>query len=427
MLLWWKIKKEKKMTEMTQRQKYDLKRQLEELKACRGRHTELISLYVPPNKQIFDVNSYLKNEYSQSQNIKSKTTMKNVISAIESIMSRLKQFKQPPENGVIFFVGHKSVGSDKTEMVAFVIEPPIPITTFLYRCDSSFYLEPLEEMLVEKEIYGLLLIDRRECTIGLLKGNRIELLKYMTSQVPGKHGRGGQSQRRFERLTEIAAHEWFVKCGEQASDIFQTTAEIKGIFVGGPGPTKQYFVEESYLHYEIQDKIVDTYDTGYTDEFGLRELVSAASETMSNLKISKEKKLMKKFLKEVTKTENSLAIYGEIQVRKALEMGVVDTLLLSENLRKYRLKLKCPSCDYAEEKTITEEQIDDFEPPFCNKCGNSSDMEIVDKIDLIDELSDLAENTSSKVEIISLGSEEGDSLYSAFNGIAGILRYPIDL
>jgi peptide chain release factor subunit 1 len=154
--------------------------------------------------------------------------MKNVISAIESIMSRLKQFKQPPENGVIFFVGHKSVGSDKTEMVAFVIEPPIPIATFLYRCDSTFYLDPLEEMLVEKEIYGLLLIDRRECTVGLLKGNRVELLKYMTSQVPGKHGRGGQSQRRFERLTEVAAHEWFVRCGEQASDIFKTIFLLVG-------------------------------------------------------------------------------------------------------------------------------------------------------------------------------------------------------
>ena len=50
-----------------------------------------------------------------------------------------------------------------------------------------------------------------------------------------------------------------------------------------------------------------------------------------------------------------------------------------------------------------------------------------EKIDLIDELSDLAEKTGCKVELISLGSEEGDSLYSAFNGIAGILRYPIDL
>jgi peptide chain release factor subunit 1 len=415
------------MAEMTQREKYDLKRQIEELKSCRGRHTELISLYVPPNKQIFDVNSYLKNEYSQSQNIKSKTTMKNVLSAIESIMSRLKQFKQPPDNGVIFFVGHKSVGSDKTEMVAFVITPPQPITTFLYRCDSLFYLEPLEQMLIEKEIYGLLLIDRRECTVGILKGNRIQMLKYMTSQVPGKHGRGGQSQRRFERLTEIAAHEWFVKCGEQASEIFQNQSDIQGILIGGPGPTKQFFVEENFLHYEVQDKIIDTFDTGYTDEFGLRELVSAASETMTDLKISKEKKLMKRFLSEVTKTDKSLAVYGEIQLRKALEMGAVDTLLLSENLRKFRIKLKCTSCDYTEERTISEDALEDFSAPDCSKCDSSTSMEIIEKIDLIDELSDLTEKIGGKIEIISLGSEEGDSLYSAFNGIAGILRYPLDL
>ena len=414
------------MTELTPRQKYDLKRKLEELKACRGRHTELISLYVPPNKQIYDVNSYLRNEYSQSQNIKSKTTMKNVLSAIESIMSRLKQFKKPPENGVVFFVGHKSVGSDKTEMVAYVIEPPLPVVTFLYRCDSTFYIEPIEQMLQEKEIYGLFLIDRRECTIGILRGNRVELLKYMTSQVPGKHGRGGQSQRRFERLTEIAAHEWFVKCGEKASEIFRAEKDVKGILVGGPGPTKQYFVAENYLHYEVQNKIIETFDTGYTDEYGLRELVSAASETMVDLKISKEKKLMKQFLKEVTKSKDSLAIYGEQHVRKALEMGVVNILLLSENLRKYRVKLKCSSCGSFEYRTYSEEALENFSSPKCLKC-NSSSMEIVDKVDLIDELSDLAERTGCKVELISMGSEEGDSLYSAFSGIAGILRYYIEI
>jgi len=415
------------MSEMTQREKYDLKRKLEELKACKGRHTELISLYVPPSKQIFDVTAYLKNEYSQSQNIKSKTTMKNVLSAIESITSRLKHFKQPPENGVVFFVGHKSVGADKTEMVAYIIEPPMPITTFLYRCDSLFYTEPLEAMMVEKEIYGLFLIDRRECTIGILRGNRVEMLKYMTSQVPGKHGRGGQSQRRFERLTEIAAHEWFVKCGEIASEIFQQEENLKGILVGGPGPTKHYFVEENYLHYEIQDKIIDTFDTGYTDEFGLREIVSSASETMTNLKVSSEKKLMKRFLKEVTKTDNSLAVYGELQVRKALDMGVVDTLLLSENLRRFRVKLVCPTCDYSEMRTLNEDDLEEFTPPKCSKCKNPTEMEIKEKLDLIDELSDLAEKTSANVEIISADSEEGDSLYSAFDGIAGILRYSVDL
>ncbi len=415
------------MSEMTQRQKYDLKRKLEELRNCKGRHTELISLYVPPSKQIFDVTSYLRNELSQSQNIKSKTTMKNVLSAIESIMSRLRKYKKPPENGIIFFVGHKGISGDKTEMVAFEIEPPMPIVTFLYRCDSLFYLEPLESMMVEKEIYGLFLIDRRECTIGVLKGNRVSMLKYMTSQVPGKHGRGGQSQRRFERLTEIAAHEWFVKCGERASEIFLAEKDIKGILVGGPGPTKHYFIDEKYLHYEIQDKIIEMFDTGYTDEFGLRELVSSASGTMSDLRVSKEKKIMKRFLKEVTKTEGSLAVYGEMHIRKALAMGVVDTILLSENIRKYRIKLKCTSCNYSEKRTVTEDALNEFKYPNCPKCDTSNVMEWEEKIDIIDELSDLAEKTGCKVELISHGSEEGDSLFSAFDGIAGILRYHVDI
>ena len=102
---------------------------------------------------------------------------------------------------------------------------------------------------------------------------------------------------------------------------------MKGILVGGPGPTKQYFVNEVYLHYEIQKKIIDTFDTGYTDEFGLRELVANAADKMTDLKVSQEKKIMKRFLSEVTKSEKSMAVYGEHQVRKALEMGVVDTLL----------------------------------------------------------------------------------------------------
>jgi peptide chain release factor subunit 1 len=108
-------------------------------------------------------------------------------------------------------------------------------------------------------------------------------------------------------------------------------------------------------------------------------------------------------------------------------MGVVSTLLLSENLRKYRIKLKCHSCDYSEERTVDEETLNDFELPNCPKCDTSTAMELEEKIDIIDELSDLAEKTGCKVKLISLDSEEGDSLYSAFNGIAGILRYPVEL
>ncbi|RLF38962.1 MAG: peptide chain release factor 1 [Thermoplasmata archaeon] len=408
------------MEELDEVQRYEFKKKLEEIKACKGKHTELISLYIPPDRQISDVNAYLRNEYSQSMNIKSKTTRKNVLSAIESIMSKLKYFKKPPKNGLVFFVGHKEAEAGQSEMVSFVIEPPLPLNIFLYRCDSSFYTKPLEELLEEKEVYGLFLIDRRECTIGMLRGKRIELIDHLTSRVPGKHGRGGQSQRRFERLIELAAHEWFVKCGERISEIFMNEKNLKGIFVGGPGPTKLYFLESSYLHHEVQKKVLDVFDTGYTDETGLRELVNLVAKKLENLKISHEKKVMDKFFKEIVKKKDSMAIYGEEEVRNALENGAVQTLLLSEDLKKYRVKLRCNQCGYNEERTVDEKEIEKLEKQ-CKKCGG--EMAIENKLDLVEELSKKAKERGTKVELISTDSEEGQALLTTFGGVAGILRY----
>ena len=98
-------------------EKYEFKQSLERIRNYKGHATELVSLYIPPERKIYDVQSYLRNESSQSANIKSKTTRKNVSAAIESITSRLKLFKELPENGVVFFVGHVSKGGNQTKMI----------------------------------------------------------------------------------------------------------------------------------------------------------------------------------------------------------------------------------------------------------------------------------------------------------------------
>ena len=41
-------------------------------------------------------------------------------------------------------------------MVQYVIDPPEPIGAFLYRCDSTFFTEPLSTMLVDKKYRGSL-------------------------------------------------------------------------------------------------------------------------------------------------------------------------------------------------------------------------------------------------------------------------------
>jgi len=183
--------------EFTAQEKYEFKRLLDDLRSRTGRGTELISLYIPHDKQISDVASQLREEHGQASNIKSKVTRTNVQSALESALARLRLIPKAPENGVVIFIGAIDIGSNKTDMYSVALEPPDPIVTYRYHCDSSFLLTPLEDMLADKRTYGLVVLDRREAAVGLLKGKQIEPMKHLTSTVPGKQRKGGQSSHRF--------------------------------------------------------------------------------------------------------------------------------------------------------------------------------------------------------------------------------------
>ena len=409
------------------RKRYDFKKTLEKLQSQQGDGTELITLYIPPDKQIYDVTNQLKDEFGQCANIKSKQTRTNVQSAISSILARLKYYKRPPEKGMAVFCGTIKLYGDRTDLQCTVIEPPEPLNLYMYRCSSNFELEPLKQMLEEKYVYGLLVLDKREAYWGFLRGNRIEPMGGANSTVPGKMRKGGQSAARFGRLREIAIDEFYTKVGERASAIFLAEKDFfvrfKGVLIGGPSPTKEEFEKGNYLHHEVQKRIIGLFDVAYTNEDGLPELVDAAKDALSGMAVIKEKSFMDRFLKELIK-DNGVAAYGEESIRKNLELGAVDTLLLSSNLRKSRLKIKCQSCGHTEEKTVSIEPgktVRDIPLGACPKC--TSPLMLDEEVDIIDELATLADQSSAKVEIISDDFEEGSILYTAFGGIAAILRY----
>jgi peptide chain release factor subunit 1 len=406
--------------------RYSFQRKLDEIAAVKGRATELVSLYVSPGKQISDVMGYLRNEYAQSSNIKSRTTRKNVMWAIESLMGRVRQFKEPPANGVAFFVGSKAVGADKSEAVTFIVEPPEPLNTYLYRCDSTFFLDPLLAMVHEPDVWGLIVMDRAEVTLGLLRGKRVETLRNRQSLVPSKHGRGGQSAHRFERMIEHAAHEFFVKIAEMAGELFLPRKDtLKGILIGGPGATKEYFYKEGYLHHELQQKVVlPLFDTGYTDDFGLKELVEKATQTLHGLEITEEKRIIQRLLNEIRKAESGLAAYGEADVARALELGSVDVLLVSEGLRRRRVTFRCTSCQTTFERTLPDDQIDPVLDGPCPNCGQRTLTEVSAE-DYVEGLFRRASDSGATVRLISSESEEGEMLAKAFQGIAALLRYPL--
>ena len=95
------------------------------------------------------------------------------------------------------------------------------------------------------------------------------------------------------KTNEDAAHEFFKKVADFAVNLFLSRTELVGLLIGGPGATKDFFIKEEYLHHELQKKVIKPYfDTGYTDESGLRELVDAAKDTIQDIDLVEEKKFV---------------------------------------------------------------------------------------------------------------------------------------
>ena len=394
-----------------------------------GRGTELVSVYVPPGKQISDVINTLRDEYGTASNIKSTTTRKNVMDAIVKVQQRLKLFKEPPENGLVIFCGaipQNGPGSERIE--TYVIVPPEPIHIYLYRCDARFHTEHLQEMLREKETYGILLIDAGGATIATLQGRRMEIVREMTSGVPGKTRAGGQSARRYERLREMRLQEYFTRVGKHANDTFLPSENFKGLMLGGPGPTKYDFEKGDYLNYMLKNKILDIVDTAYVEEQGVKEVVEKAPEVMRKVRYIEERQIMTQFLYEIGH-DTGLATYGEAEVRRAVQAGAVKTLLLSEGLDIMRVTVKCSACGYQEQQNVKEQMLTSFEQSLsgksCPKCKAPA-LGVTEKQDLIDDFAQLAEYTNAEVEIISTETEEGQMLKKSFGGIAAILRFKLD-
>lgn len=411
----------------TSLQIFRLKKALGTLSRKEGRGTELVSLYVPPDRQISEVVSMLKQEYGTAANIKSDTTRKNVQDAIVKVMQRLKLFKEVPENGLVIFCGaipqNGGPGSERIE--TYVLTPPEPIQVYLYRCDSRFHTEYIEEFLKEKETYGLLVIDSSASTFATLTGRRLEIQREITSGVPGKFRAGGQSARRFERQREAKLLDYFKRIGKHANEIFTPIEDLKGVIIGGPGLTKFDFEKRDFLHYTLKDKIVDTIDTSYVGEQGVEEVVEKAPEILRRIRYVEEKKIIQNFLYQIGH-DTGLATYGEKEVRRALEAGAVETLLLSEALDKVRVRVECTACDYTKEETLRERTVLSFEQDIagqaCPKC-NAPSLQVAEVKDVIEDFAELAEQVGTDVEIISVETEEGQMLQKSFGGMAAVLRF----
>ncbi len=384
--------------------------------SIRGRHTELVSVYVPSGFNLQETVGLLRQEYSLASNVKDKTVRKNVMAALERVTQHLRLFKQTPPNGLVVFSGNISENPGEADIELWSMEPPEKITTKIYRCDQVFILDPLKAMVSEKEVYGLIVLDAKEATIGLLKGKSVQSLKNMQSVVPSKTVKGGMSQHRYDRLREDAIHDFLKDVGELATKLLLHIEEMKGLIIGGPGPVKEKFAKEDYLNYMLKNKMLGVKDVSYTDEYGLQELVNRSADLMADAAIVKEQELMKKFFEALQKDGD--VVYGFYETIKALESGSLKTLYISEDFDWMHVKLSC-QCGFKTEKDLPPGKIDE---QTCENCQQV--LKIDERNDLIELLTEKAKAIGTDVELISTQSKEG-AQFKELGGIGGFLRFKV--
>ena len=141
---------------MDVKKKRELRNLINKLKKIRGRHTELVSVYIPANYNITKIINHLSEEQHNATNIKDKRTRQNVQDSLERIIRRLKLYKKTPENGLAIFAGNISEKESQIDIEIFSIDPPEPLNIRMYRCDQSFVVDILEDMMDVENAWQIL-------------------------------------------------------------------------------------------------------------------------------------------------------------------------------------------------------------------------------------------------------------------------------
>jgi peptide chain release factor subunit 1 len=400
---------------------------LRKLIAClsdkEGRGMEFISLYIPREKSIEEVVAILKGE-SDSAVMKSERVRDRLQDALKNVIQRLKLQKEIPGNGLAIFAGTFVSNNQESEVLNVEeLVPPEPINAYLYEVDDHFRLEPLREMLRDQRVVGLVAMDSKEAGFGILNGERLELIENITSGISGKSGKGGESQRRYERERGMELAYYFRRVAEHASKAFLENHKITVLIVGGPGPTKDDFLKGDYLHYELENVLLNTVDTQSAGREGVREVLSKSSEALKNMCVPEQKRLVQRLLADMGR-QDGLAISGLDSVLNALKNGEVEVALVTDSTDMIEIVVMCKRCELSRAKIVDKEKkvqtVREMVSSPCEKC-NALEYEVEEK-DIIDVLEDVASETDARVEVISPESEEKARL-TALGGFAALLRY----
>ncbi len=272
--------------------------------------SECVSVYYPYGKG--------HEAISLLQETKRKESLEKIESKIETRITELK--KNPPSMGkftkTLCIFGWIKDGKVVIKEIGTSKKLP-----YIYMASKRPFVKPFKDILKINHDVLLVILNQKSAKIQKFHGSQIIQESKIRIDLQGRHRKGGQSQGRFLRARQTKIHVFFKKVANKLKEM-NSSSEL--ILLGGNGHAKTEFYGELDSKLTKKCKVVEnlSFSTSIHDI---------------------EKKIIhhlyqhrRKFVEEIIKKYEKLVKEGLTAKRndviyKALEIGAVDTLIVSTN------------------------------------------------------------------------------------------------
>ena len=270
-----------------------------------------VSVYYPHDKNLETL--HLLRETKRDE------ITEKIESAIEKRITKLSKATNPKKQFINTYCIFGWQSDGKVTLKDIAISKKLP---YVYLVGKKPYLKPFYDILKANYHTILVILDHKSTHIQYLQGDKILAKERLSINLQGRHKKGGQSQKRFLRARHSFIQGFFKKIAKKVSDLDSNNVEI--LFLGGVGTAKTEFHDKLNSELKKKCRFIDdiSFSTSTNDvnKKIIKHLYDYRKKHVLEI-ISKFEELVKEGL--VTK-KNS-------EIQKVLEVGAVDTLLVSAN------------------------------------------------------------------------------------------------
>jgi len=190
---------------------------------------------------------------------------------------------------------------------------------YVYMVSKRPFVKPFYDILKIDHDVLLITLDQKTARIQKFHGSQIVQESKLKIDLRGRHRKGGQSQGRFLRARQTKIHVFFKKVANKVR-LMDSNSEL--ILLGGVGPAKTEF--HGSLNSELTKKCRFIENLSFSTS-----LKDIEKKIIHNLYRHRRKYVAETIEKYEKLVKEGLTAKRNDVIYKALEMGAVDTLIVS--------------------------------------------------------------------------------------------------